>query len=62
MGRTAIAIAAALACLAPAASASAAPLSVRDTFRIGTSGTIFCSAQDLANDATLKDMFDSGYR
>jgi len=61
MGRTAIAIAAALACLAPAASASAAPLSVRDTFRIGTSGTIFCSAQNLANDATLKDMFDLGY-
>jgi tetratricopeptide (TPR) repeat protein len=61
MGRTAIAIAAALACLAPAASAPAAPLSVRDTFRIGTSGTIFCSAQNLAKDAALTGMFDLGY-
>ena len=48
MGRTAIAIAAVISCLGLAASAPAAPLSVRDSFRIGSSGTIFCSAQSVA--------------
>src|SRR3982751_5103290 len=61
MGRTAIAIAAVLSCLGVAASAPAAPLSVRDSFRIGNSGTIFCSAQSIATDAVLKGMFDAGY-
>src|SRR4051794_2872264 len=61
MGRTAIAIAAVLSCLGVAASAPAAPLSVRDSFRIGNSGTIFCSAQNVANDPALKSMFDAGY-
>jgi CHAT domain-containing protein len=61
MGRTAIAIAAALASLGAYASAPAAPLSVRDSFRIGSSGTIFCSAQNLASDPALKGMFDLGY-
>ena len=60
MGKTAIAIAAALGCLAGSAPA-ATPLSVRDSFRIGTSGTIFCSAQNLASDPVLKGMFDTGY-
>src|SRR3982751_4829450 len=61
MGRTAIGIAAALACLGAPATAPASPLSVRDSFRIGTSGTIFCSAQNLATDAALNGMFDIGY-
>lgn len=48
--------------LALASSAAAVPpLSVRDSFRIGTSGTTFCSAQSLGRDRALVGMFDSGY-
>jgi hypothetical protein len=61
MRRTAIAIAAVISCVGLAASASAAPLSVRDSFRIGSSGTIFCSAQNVATDPALHSMFDAGY-
>src|SRR4051795_5951773 len=61
MGRTAIAIAAVISCLGLAGSAPAAPLSVRDSFRIGSSGTIFCSAQNVATDPALQSMFDAGY-
>src|SRR5690348_12889268 len=61
MGKSAIAIAAAVSALGIAAGAPAAPLSVRDSFRIGTSGTIFCSAQTMTTDAALKSMFDAGY-
>jgi CHAT domain-containing protein len=61
MPRTAIAIAAAITAIAGATSASAAPLSVRDNFRIGNAGTIFCSGQSLATDPGLTDMFDAGY-
>src|SRR5437868_4874317 len=62
MSRTAIAIAAALAGLAGAASSWAAtPLSVRDSWRIGSSGTSFCSAQSLTLDKALTNMFDAGY-
>ena len=43
------------------ASAPAAPLSVRDSFRIGNAGTVFCSAQTLATDKAFTGMFDSGY-
>jgi CHAT domain-containing protein len=41
--------------------AAAAPLSVRDSFRIGTSGSSYCSAQPVANDAALVGMFDAAY-
>src|SRR6476661_8276735 len=62
MSRTAIAITAALAGLAASASSWAAtPLSVRDSWRIGNSGTSFCSAQSLTVDAALTGMFDGGY-
>ena len=62
MRNSATAIAAAISALGLAAPANAAtPLSVRDSFRIGTSGTIFCSAQSMATDAVLKGMFDAGY-
>jgi CHAT domain-containing protein len=61
MRNTAIAIAAAISGLTVASSAPAVPLSVRDSFRIGSSGTIFCSAQTLATDSVLKSMFDTGY-
>src|ERR1700741_4023234 len=61
MVRTAIVVSAALTLLGLAAPAHAAPLSIRDSFRIGSSGTIFCSAQTVANDPALKSMFDIGY-
>ncbi len=56
-----IAVVAALAGLASAASAPAAPLSVLDSFRIGSSGTVYCSAQSLGADKGLVAMFDNGY-
>ena len=61
MKRTILAIAAALSFIGAAAPAQAAPLSVRDSFRIGDSGTIFCSAQSSATDSVLGSMFDIGY-
>ena len=61
MRTTALAIAAGASCIAIAASLQAAPLSVRDSFRIGSSGTIFCSAQSDSADKALVGMFDSGY-
>src|SRR6476469_6325830 len=62
MDRTTIAIATALSALLGTASIQAAtPLSVRDSWRIGTSGTSFCSAQSLTTDKALTGMFDGGY-
>jgi CHAT domain-containing protein len=62
MGRTGLAIAAAIAALAGAApSPAATPLSIRDSWRIGSSGTSFCSAQSLTSDKALTGMFDLGY-
>ena len=55
---TSLALAAILAGTGPGA---AAPLSVRDSFRIGSSGTIFCSAQVDSTDKLLTSMFDNGY-
>ena len=55
---TSLALAATLAGTGPGA---AAPLSVRDSFRIGSSGTIFCSAQADSTDKLLTSMFDNGY-
>lgn len=55
-----LALAAALAGSA-GVSGAAASLSARDNFRIGSSGTIFCSAQTDSTDKALIDMFDSGY-
>ena len=62
MGKTGLAIIAAVAALSGAAPSSAAtPLSVRDSWRIGSSGTSFCSAQSLTSDKALTGMFDLGY-
>jgi CHAT domain-containing protein len=62
MNRIAIAIAAVLTGIAGAApSWAATPLSVRDSWRIGSSGTSFCSAQSLTTDKALTGMFDAGY-
>lgn len=36
-------------------------LSVRDSFRIGNSGTSYCSAQSAMTDPGLKNMFDSAF-
>ncbi|MBA3669237.1 MAG: CHAT domain-containing protein [Sphingomonas sp.] len=51
----------AVSCFGLPGSSAAVPLSVRDSFRIGNGGTIFCSAQSLFTDKALKGMFDIGY-
>lgn len=56
-----IAAIAILASLGTGATAPAAPLSVLDSFRVGNSGTVYCSAQSLAIDKGLAGMFDVGY-
>ena len=63
MSSKAFAIAGALTLLATGAASSfaATPLSVRDSWRIGNSGTSFCSAQSLTTDKALTGMFDAGY-
>lgn len=43
------------------AMAAAQPLSVRDSFRIGSGGSVLCSADALTADPALTDMFDRGY-
>lgn len=47
--------------LAAKPAAAATPLSIRDSFRIGDSGTVFCSAQTATTDKVLGNMFDAGY-
>jgi CHAT domain-containing protein len=61
MRKPLVAAVAALTALGAATPAQAAPLSVLDSFRIGSSGTVYCSAQSLATDKALAGMFDSGY-
>ena len=51
----------ALALAAPVQAQSDAPLAVRNTFRIGSSG-VACSAQNAPLDPRLKGMFDRAYR
>lgn len=61
MMRIAIASLAAGSALLLAQSAAAQPISVRDTFRIGTEGVVLCTAQMIGADPALVDMFDRGY-
>ena len=61
MKRTAIALAAAGAALCLQASANAEPISIKDSFRIGSGGTVLCTAQALGSDRLLTGMFDRGY-
>ena len=61
MRKTAITLAALTISLAFSTPGPAAPLSVRDSFRIGSGGTAICSAQSVATDAGLVGMFDAGY-
>lgn len=51
----------ALALAAPAFAQSTTPLSVRNSFRVGTSG-VACSAQNAPLDPRVKGMFDRAYR
>ena len=60
--RTAIAIAAAASAMLTAMpSLAVTPLSIRDSWRIGSSGTSFCSAQSLTSDKAFGNMFDAAY-
>ena len=61
MRRTAIILTALALSTAAATPGPASPLSIRDSFRIGTAGSSFCSAQPVATDPALKGMFDAGY-
>ena len=45
----------------PAAHAQTGPLSLRDSFQIGSGRSVLCSAQSMITDAGLVDMFDRGY-
>jgi tetratricopeptide (TPR) repeat protein len=51
----------ALALAAPASAQGTTPLSVRNSFRVGTSG-VACSAQNAPLDPRVKGMFDRAYR
>jgi CHAT domain-containing protein len=61
MRKAGVALTAMLCCVAFAPARPATPLSVRDSFRIGSSGSSYCSAQPQASDSALAGMFDSGY-
>ena len=62
MNKAAVAIVAGITGVAGTVAAWAGtPLSVRDSWRIGNSGTSFCSAQSLTVDKALTGMFDAGY-
>ena len=61
MRKTAIALTALSLSVALSPPGPAAPISVRDSFRIGTSGTSICSAQPVSTDPALVGMFDVGY-
>ena len=49
-----------LACAVPVGAQTAQPLSIRSSFRIGSSG-VTCTAQNSPSDPRLKGMFDRGY-
>jgi CHAT domain-containing protein len=51
----------ALCALASAATASAEPVSVRPSFRIGSGGSALCTAQSQLVDPAFADMFDRSY-
>src|ERR671919_4722 len=43
------------------ASATAQPVSYRDSFRVGSGSGLLCTAQAMVADRALTDMFDRGY-
>ncbi|MEA3009206.1 MAG: hypothetical protein QOJ91_898 [Sphingomonadales bacterium] len=58
--RRRISFALALAAAAPAAAAEPR-ISLEDGFRLGSAGSVLCSAESSSRDPALKDMFDRGY-
>ncbi|WP_245647699.1 CHAT domain-containing protein [Novosphingobium lentum] len=58
---SALSLAAAMATIPAPAMAQGLPLSVRNSFRVGTSG-VTCTAQNAPGDVRLKGMFDRAYR
>jgi CHAT domain-containing protein len=55
-------LAAAAAAAGPAvAAATAPPISLRDSFRLGSGSGVLCSVESRATDPALKTMFDRGY-
>lgn len=56
----ALLLAAALPAALPAAAAEP-PISLRDSFRLGSGGRAICSAESSSRDPALTDMFDRGY-
>ena len=63
MRRSVPALAAALgmSALLSAAPVAAQPISLQDSFRIGSDGSLLCSAQTTIADRVFEDMFDRGY-
>ena len=61
MIRTAVSIAALAAGLASAPAAAETPISLLDSFRIGSGAGVVCSAQLASLDAVATDMFDRAY-
>ena len=51
----------AAAAAAPAAAAAEPRISLQDSFRLGSGGSVLCSAESSSRDPALKDMFDRGY-
>ncbi len=47
--------------LAAAPASSAEPIRLQDSFRLGSAGSILCSAESSSRDPALKDMFDRAY-
>ena len=47
--------------LTPAAAAAQAPISLQDSFRIGSGAGVLCSAQVAGSDKAIGDMFDRAY-
>jgi CHAT domain-containing protein len=61
MSKIALVIAAAAIALPVSVGAAETPISLRDSFRIGNEGSVFCSGQNVSTDRTLTGMFDRGY-
>ena len=61
MKRTFALIAGAAAALGSAPAAAQAPISLQDSFRLGTGAGVLCSAQVSGSDKAIVDMFDRAY-
>ncbi len=61
MSKLALVIAAAAVAFPSSVGAAETPISLRDSFRIGSAGSVFCSGQNVSADRNLTGMFDRGY-